>query len=104
MSPTRAEHKLWSAIEQAHLYDWAKPGCLFLFLEEANATFIEFSVHERHGGRCPWDAKSAPIGDGYRVQRVSQQMDGLDVNTGQYVSFEEFVRYRGRGPNPTLKQ
>jgi len=79
MTEDRASALVFKYLEKALPARGLSTQCISLLPEETTSKYFEFSVREKHGGKCPGDPEVAPVVDRFRVIKKTGRIQRYDV-------------------------
>jgi len=95
LSVSEARDLLAQNIHDDAVYaSWTKIRCLSFDVEDVTDSFIDFGIHEIHGGGCPGDPLTSPIVDRFRVMRASHAILWFDLPDDEYIDYKIFKARR----------
>jgi hypothetical protein len=86
---------LTSLLLKDRVYEkWAPNLSCLLFVTDKKAEgYFEFTIHEKHGGKCPGDPSTAPRVDSFRVSRTTREIQWYDLE-GDLQPYGAFLKSR----------
>ncbi len=88
---------LISRVEKDKLYDsWTTLSCLSFLVEARTRTHIEIAIREKHGGKCPGDPDTFPIVDRFRIDRLTRQIQWLEIVEDEWLPYKAVLKERLR--------
>ncbi len=88
---------LVSRIKKDKLYDsWTTLSCLSFMTEDRTKHYFNFSIHEKHGGKCPGDPNTYPTVDRFRVNRFTKKIQWNEPTEDEWLPYTSVVKARLR--------
>lgn len=95
LTEEQALELLVSQIRKDSLYDsWTTLSCLSFMTEGKSKGYFIFSVHEKHGGKCPGDPNTYPTVDRFRVNRLTHNIQWNEPIEDRWLPYKFVLKDR----------
>ncbi len=95
LTEEQALNVLVSQIKKDKLYDsWTTLSCLSFVTEDRTKQYFNFSIHEKHGGKCPGDPNTYPTVDRFRVNRLTKKIHWNELTEDKWHPYASVVKAR----------
>lgn len=95
LTEKQALHILIKQIQRDKLYaSWTTVNCLTFLTENVTKNYIDFTVYEKHGGKCSGDPNISPIVDRFRVDCMTKNIQWYELVTDKFKPYETMLKMR----------